>query len=127
MSHPLELILSRQFADCLHFAAFLVDPQGNLLFYNEGAEEILGMRFSETGSMPVEEWSTVFTPTDDQGRPIPPEGLPLVETLQTQAPAFGKVFIDSMSGERHHITISSFPINGREGKCLGAMALFWKN
>ena len=45
---PLELILARQFADSLTMAVFLVDPEGNLLFYNEAAEDILGIRFSIT-------------------------------------------------------------------------------
>ena len=125
MSHPIELILSRQFADSLQFAAFLVDPEGNLLFYNEGAEKILGLRFSETGSMPVEEWSTVFKPKDQNGDPMPPEHLPLVQTMNTQRPAHGSVFIDSMDGTTHLITISAIPITGRAGKFLGAMAMFW--
>ena len=51
---PLELILARQFADSMIMAVFIVDPEGNLLFYNEAAEDILGIRFSETGSMPVD-------------------------------------------------------------------------
>ena len=29
---------------------FLVDTEGNLLYYNEPAEAILGRRFSETGA-----------------------------------------------------------------------------
>lgn len=125
MSHPIELILSRQFADCLNFAAFLVDEEGNLLFYNEGAEALLGKRFSETGSMPVEEWSTIFKPSDAEGNIVPPEELPLVKSLQFAIPAVKDVYISSLSGEQHLITISSFPIIGRAGSLLGAMALFW--
>lgn len=125
MAYPIEIILSRQFADSLHFAAFLVDPLGNLLFYNEGAEALLGKRFSETGAMPVEEWSTIFKPSDDEGNLIPAEELPLVQSLSKQQAARRDVYIDSLRGERFHITISSFPIVGKAGTLLGAMALFW--
>ena len=125
-NQPLELILARQFADSLSLAVFLVDPVGNLLFYNEAAEGILGIRFAETGAMPVEEWSTVFTPTDVDGKHLQPEGLPLVQTLTTQNPAYGSFYIDNKKGKKLFITVSSFPIQGRPDSYLGAMAMFWK-
>lgn len=52
-AHDIEIILSRQLADCLTVPVFIVDPEGNLLFYNPPAEEILGQTFTETGPMPV--------------------------------------------------------------------------
>jgi PAS domain-containing protein len=124
---PIELILSRQFADSMKMAVFIVDNSGNLLFYNSAAEDILGQRFSETGFMPVEEWSTVFKPTDINGNPLPPEGLPLVQTLTNQKPAHGSIYIDSKKGEKYLITITAFPIESRSGTYHGAMALFWKD
>lgn len=124
---PLEIILARQFADSLNMAIFIVDPEGNLIFYNEPAEEILGIRFGETGSMPVDKWAAMFTPTDADGKPLPPEALPLVETLATQKPAYGSIYIDSKKDERYAITISSLPISGRPNRYLGAMAIFWRN
>lgn len=125
--HPIELILSRQFADCMNMAVFLVDPSGNLLFYNEAAESILGIRFSETGSMPVEAWASAFTPTDIDGNRLAPEGLPLVQTLNSQKPAHGSFYIDNKRGKKQLITVTSFPIEGRADRFLGAMALFWKS
>ena len=127
MALPIELILGRQFADCLHFAAFLIDKDGNLLFYNERAERILGKRFSETGFLPMKEWSTAFKPSDANGKMIKAEHLPIVQSLSEQRPAKGDVYIQSLEGERHLITISSFPVVGRTGDLLGAMAFFWSN
>ena len=71
MAYPIELILSRQLADCLNMPVFLTDPMGNLLFYNEPAEDILGKRFEDTGEMHVDEWGTIFKNKDDAGNPIP--------------------------------------------------------
>ncbi len=85
-SNQIEIILSRQLADCLSMSTFLVDTLGNLIFYNEPAEELLGLRFEETGSMPVERWSTIFKPKDESGNPLAPEDLPLVQTLANQKP-----------------------------------------
>ena len=61
-AHEIEIILNRQLADCLSIPVFITDTVGNLIFYNEPAEEVLGKRFEDTGEMPVEEWSTVFKP-----------------------------------------------------------------
>lgn len=126
-NQPIELILARQFADSMSMAVFIVDPIGNLLFYNEAAEGLLGIRFAETGSLAVNEWSTIFTPTDLDGNPFPPEEMPLVKTLANQEPAHGSFCIVSKSsGVRHLITVTSVPIQGRPNRFLGAMALFWK-
>ena len=124
---PLELILARQFADSMTMAVFLVDPEGNLLFYNEAAEDILGIRFSETGIMPVGEWSSIFKPTDFDDNPIPPSELPLVETLNTQRPAHGTFYINNKKEKHVSITVTSIPIEGRPDRYIGAMALFWKS
>jgi len=70
MAYPIELILSRQLAECLDMPVFLTDTVGNLLFYNEPAEDILGKRYEDTGEMAVDEWGTVFKNKDDGGNPI---------------------------------------------------------
>ena len=87
MALPIQIILIRQLAGYLGIPLFLVDPKGDLLFYNEPAEVILGRRFEETGAMPAKIWSSIFTPVDEQGQPIPPENLPLMMALATQRPA----------------------------------------
>lgn len=124
---PIEMILGRQFADSLSMPVFLVDKEGTLIFYNEPAEAILGLRFGETGSMKVDEWATVFKPTDQDGNILPPEGLPLVQTLTNKKPAHGSFYIKNLKGEKHFITVTSYPIEGRPDRFLGAMAIFWNS
>lgn len=124
-AHELEIILSRQLADSLSVPVFIVDLIGNLIFYNEPAEEILGKRFDETGVMPVEEWSTSFKPQDDQGNTIPPSELPLVHTLTEHEPAHKTFRIKNMKGKMFTISVTSLPIIGRAKKFHGAMAIFW--
>jgi PAS domain-containing protein len=126
-AQPLELILARQFGDSISLPVFLVDPEGNLLFYNEPAEVIFGLKFNETGGMRMEEWATVFKPCDRDGHPLIPESLPIVKTLTSQLPANGEFFVDSLSGERNFISVSSFPIISRTKRFLGAMAVFLKS
>ena|SRR5215467_5655720 len=126
MAHPIQIILTRQLASYLSVPLFLVDPKGNLLFYNEPAEGILGRRFDETGAMPAEEWSTVFTPIDDEGRPIPPNELPLMITLAKQRPAHARLSIRGLDGVIRRLDVAAIPIAGLEGEFLGAAAIFWE-
>ena len=125
-AYDIEIILNRQLADCLSIPVFITDTAGNLIFYNEPAEFVLGKRFEETGEMPVEEWSTVFKPLDEEGEPMAPEELPLVRTLQDESPHHKKFFIESLKGEKQHISVTSYPMISRSGKFLGAVAIFWK-
>ncbi len=127
MSYPIEIILNRQLADCLAIPVFITDTKGNLLFYNEPAEDILGKRYKDTGEMPVEEWGTIFNTKDENGDPLPPEELPLVMTLANQLPYFKTFWIESLKGISEKISVSSYPIIGRAGIFHGAVAIFWRS
>ncbi len=126
-AYEIELILNRQLADCLSMPVFITDTVGNLIFYNEPAEEILGKCFEDTGEMPVEMWSTVFKPVDANGNAIPPEELPLVKTLRDAYPYHKEFHIESLQGTSHKISVTSYPIISRSGKFLGAVAIFWNS
>ena len=76
--------------------------------------------------MPVGEWSSIFTPKDDDGNELPSEDLPLVKTLTVQRPAHGAFWIKSLKGVEYKISVTSFPIMGRPDRFLGAIAIFWK-
>lgn len=126
-AYEIEIILNRQLADCLSIPVFITDTQGNLIFYNEPAEEIFGKRFEDTGEMPVEQWSTMFKPMDEKGIILPPGELPLVKTLQNARPHHKTFWIESLQGKNQKISVTSYPIIGRTGKMSGAVAIFWKS
>jgi PAS domain-containing protein len=126
MSYPIEIILHRQMADCLAIPVFITDTVGNLLFYNEPAEDILGKRYEETGEMPVEVWGTIFKSKDENGNLLEPEELPLVKTLLHQNPYFKTFWIENLQGRSEKISVSSYPIIGRAGTFHGAVAIFWR-
>ena len=125
-AYEIEIILNRQLADCLSIPVFITDTNGNLIFYNMPAEEVLGRRFEETGEMPVAVWSVIFTPIDEFNKPIPPEELPLVKTLTDFLPYHKSFWIKSLQGQTEKIALTSYPIINRENKFLGAVAMFWK-
>src|SRR4051812_8675254 len=49
------LILMRQLADGLAVPVLLADENGDLLFFNEAAERLLGQRFDDVGELPLAE------------------------------------------------------------------------
>ena len=126
-AHEIEIILSRQLADCLTVPVFIVDPEGTLIFYNEPAEQILGKRFQDTGEMRVGDWGNAFQPHDKNGNEIPPEELPLVSTIKTHVPAHKTFWIKSLEGKSFEISVTSIPIIGRSKEFAGALAIFWDN
>lgn len=122
----IEVILARHLASYLATPIFIVDPVGNLLFYNEHAEAILGHRFNETGEMPVSEWGTIFQPMDKQGHPLSPDKLPLVEALARRRPVSGGFWIRGLDNVMRQIEVFAFPLVGQENRFLGAVAIFWE-
>jgi PAS domain S-box-containing protein len=127
VAYEIEIILMRQTASYLATPIFVVDPKGDLIYFNEPAEALLGLHYEEVGEMPLEEWATVFVPTDEHGDPIPPEGLPLVIALQQHRPAHDSFWIRGLNGLRRHLTVTAFPLIGQGERELGAVAVFWEH
>jgi hypothetical protein len=75
--------------------------------------------------MKVDVWSTIFNPLDENGNPLNPDDLPLVKTLKTRFPAHGSFWIENLKNKRYKITVTSFPLQGRAERFLGAVAIFW--
>ena len=122
----IEVILARHLAEYLAMPIFIVNPVGDLIFYNEPAEAILGTRYNETGSMPAKEWSTIFQPVDQQGAPIPPDELPLMIALKQHCPAHKDFWIKGLDGRLREIEVTAFPMIGQADRFLGGIAFFWE-
>ena len=121
---PIEIIQARSLISGLSTAAFLVDREGTLLFYNEAAGELLGLRFDEAGPMGPDEWGTQFRPRIPGGRELTVEELPLTIALRRGRPGHARMEITGADGENHRIAVSAMPIEARGGQ-QGAFAIFW--
>jgi PAS domain-containing protein len=121
-----ELILMRQLASYLAMPIFLIDPRGDLLFFNEPAEPILGRRFDETGAMNFDEWVAAFKLTDEDGSVIKTEDRPLVIALRKQQAVYRRFFIRGFDGISRKIEATAFPLVRQSGRRLGAVVMFWE-
>ena len=121
-----EVILARHLAENLVMPIFIVDSLGNLIFFNEPAEAVLGLRFGDTGLLPASEWSTMFEPMDKDGEPVPPEELPLVIAMTQSHPAHKKFWIRGLDNELRQIELTAFPLIGQSGRISAAVSIFWE-
>jgi PAS domain-containing protein len=125
--HEIEVILARHLAECLAMPVFIVNPDGDLIFYNEPAEIVLGQSYTETGTMPAKEWATIFQPVDHEGKLLPPEELPLIIALSKRHPAHKTFWIHGKDGVTREIEVTAFPLIGQADRFLGAIAIFWES
>jgi PAS domain S-box-containing protein len=124
--HPIELILFRQLATSLAVPVFLVDDRGDLVYLNEAAEALLGIRLDELDSLPFETWTAAFQPRTAEGVAEPASSLPLVRALTDRRPTHGPLVITGRDGQQHTIEITAFPLEGGRGRLIGAVAMFWE-
>ena len=122
---PIELILLRQLATSLVVPVFIVDERGDLVFLNEPAERLLGIRLEELGDLPFETWTTAFRPKALDGSTVVAEDLPLVRAIVDRHPAHGPLLITGSDGVDRTIEITAFPIVANPEGSSGAMILFW--
>lgn len=123
---PVELILVRHLASRLAVPVFVIDPVGDLIYFNEPAEAVLGRRYEEIRVMPMAEWTTAFAPSTS-GRLLSAEELPLVVALRQSVPAHGRLEIVSGDGHHRTIEVTAFPIIAPDSQLRGAVAMFWES
>jgi PAS domain-containing protein len=123
----LALIIARELASQLATATFIADADGELVFYNEAAEGILGRSYTEAGAMPAAEWTSLFRIEDDEGTPVPLEKLPGGIALAEQRPAHARVFIVGLDGERRAISVTAMPLFAHPTEVVGMVAFFWED
>ena len=115
----------RELASYLAMAVFVVDPSGELVFYNEPAELLLGTRFDETGPMLMDDWWSMFEPSDEQGHPG--AGAPAPRHRRGGGPPGpGPLLHPGLDGARRQLEVTAIPLLGQSGRRLGAAAVFWE-
>lgn len=123
----LALIIARELASQLSTATLIADADGNLVFYNEAAEAILGRTYAEAGPMPAADWPSLFRVEDSEGRPLPLEELPGGIALAEKRPAHARICIVGLDGERRAISVTAMPLFAHPTEVVGMIAFFWED
>lgn len=120
------MILLRQAASYLTVPIWIMDASGNLLYYNEPAEKLLGVRFDDAGPLHAEQLADLFRVTDPDGTPMPDEAMPVVKALLNRTPSHGMLRFLSLDETWREIEVSALPLEGQGGRFLGVFASFWE-
>ena len=123
---PIELILLRQWASYLAMPVIVAGSDHNVAYYNEAAEALAGLPLEEAGELPVERLSTMFQMTAEDGSPLSPDDLPLSLALQERKPSHRRLRYLALDGVWRLVDVTAFPVEGQEGRHLGAAAIFWE-
>jgi PAS domain-containing protein len=120
------MILLKHWASYVEIPIWLTDTAGNLIYYNEPAEPVLGRRFDEAGEIPADQLAEQFVTTNPDGRPLPSDELPVVAALTRRVPVHRSVRIAALDGTVRVIEVTALPVIGQGGRHLGVLAFFWE-
>ena len=123
----LVLILAREFASKLATPMFIADADGDLVFYNEPAEAILGRTFGEAGEMNAESWRSMFSLEHLDGTPMPLEENPAGIALLERRPAHATFRMTGLDGRQRTISVTGLPLFAHVEELVGVVALFWEH
>ena len=123
---PIELILARQVASYLTLPMVITYADGDLVFYNEPAEGLLGLTFDNTGQIPLSERVQALTLRDEVGLPVAYDDVPLVRALQEARPDYRRLILRGLDGVDRPIETTAFPLTRSDGTLVGGVAIFWE-
>jgi PAS domain-containing protein len=124
MGQPLALILARNLAESVLLAAFVLNAEGTLVFFNEPAGVLIGSPFEEVGPLKQEDWAARFGPFEDDGEPAALDSLPLAVTVREGRPSQGRFHVRNASDDALEVDVTALPLLASDG-FHGALIVFW--
>ena len=123
---PVEMILLRQLASYLALPMWMMDDTGNLIYYNEAAEGLLGIRFDDVGPITSENLVGAWHVTQLDGSALPEYDFPVVTALGKRKPAHRAIRFQGRDGVWRAVEVTALPIEGQGERFLGVLATFWE-
>jgi PAS domain S-box-containing protein len=123
---PVEMILLRQLASYLAIPMWMMDDTGNLIYYNEAAEGLLGIRFDDVGPITSENLVGAWHVTQLDGSALPEYDFPVMTALSKRKPAHQAIRFQGMDGVWRAVEVTALPIEGQGERFLGVLATFWE-
>jgi len=126
MQKAIEIILMKQLAEHLAIAMVIVDNDGDLLFFNEAAERILGRRFEEVRGMRRGQWLHAVKAQLADGSAIQLDDRALIKAVDRNQPSHVRFHIRGLDDVLREIEGVAIPMFGQSGRKLGAVGIFWQ-
>ena len=125
-NHGIELILMRQLASCLAMPIAISDAHGYLIYLNEPAEAVLGVRFDSVQPLASVKVAELLHATDLDGTPLASAELPLRYAIENRRPTHRKFRIASADGIERSVEGTAFPLVSQGGDHVGTVSIFWE-
>jgi PAS domain S-box-containing protein len=123
---PVELILLRQLASYLAIPMWMMDESGNLIYYNEPAEGLLGVRFDDVGPIRAEQLVGKWQVQKLDGSTLPDEDFPVGVALSKRMPVHRAIRFRGLDGAWRAVEVTAIPIQGQGERFHGVLATFWE-
>ena len=119
------LILARELAVNVATPMWIWDEEGELVYYNEHVQAIVGSPEREIDVVRLDELPQ-FDPRDLDGNPIDVSELPSAIALNQRIPAHREFRITGLDGAKRRIAVTAYPLFGRGNEFCGAVSVFWQ-
>jgi PAS domain-containing protein len=120
------LILARELASNIATPMLVLDHEGNLIFFNEPAERILGATFASVGEVPPSEWDRNWATTDPEGNDISLVHGPMAKVVTDHTPGHRIIRVRGLDGAWHLIETTVYPLFASATNFVGAVGVFWE-
>lgn len=122
----LVLILARELATNLATPIYIADSDGDLVYFNEPAEQIAGGRFADRRESAITDWVKELAPETLDGKPLSREEMPGGIAFAERRPAHGTMRVTGLDGTKRTVETTALPLFGPDGEFHGIMAIFWE-
>jgi PAS domain-containing protein len=122
----LILILARELASNLATPTLIADERGDVVFYNEAAEAVIGTPFAEMGEVGIDDMAESFSPRTAEGEPLSVENLPGRIALDERRAAHVRLWVTSRDGVDREVSATGLPLFAHADEFVGVVVIFWR-
>ncbi len=122
----LVLIVARSFATKLATPTLIIDANGNLVYFNDAASDVLGRSYLEIGTLHASRWQELFQPRTLDEEPLTAEQTPGGIALLERRPVHDSFVMRGLDGREREITVTAFPLFSQPDEVVGVMSIFWE-
>jgi PAS domain-containing protein len=123
---PLALIVARELAANLATPMFLIDASGNLVFYNDAAEQIIGRPFAEMGEISSVTWGELLQLATPDGSPMRRRDTPPGIAFMQRRPAHATLRATAFDGVHRVVEVTAYPLFATTEEMHGVVTIFWE-
>lgn len=122
----LVLIVARSFATKLATPTLIIDAEGDLVYFNDAAAEVLGTSYLDIGTLDASRWQELFAPRTLDEEPLTAEQTPGGVALLERRPVHDSFAFRGLDGREREITVTAFPLFSNPDEVVGVVSIFWE-